>query len=85
MSKRKEIRESVSSKQLKINNNKKNNKKNLNKIINELTGTGIAIEFEKEKLVGSLMFLRNGHLKMSWSNSEDPPFMLPNKKFILEM
>lgn len=46
---------------------------------------GKAIDVEKDKLVGSLMFLRNGHLTMSWSKFDNPPFTFPNKKSILEM
>ena len=50
-----------------------------------LTGIGKAIDDVNEKLVGSLMFLRNGHLKMSMSEFEDSLFEFPKKKSILEM
>lgn len=49
----------------------------------QLTGIGKAIGVEKEKLVGSLMFRKKGHLTMPWSNGEDSSFKSLKKNSIL--
>lgn len=49
-----------------------------------LTGMEKGMAVEKEKLVGSLMFRKNGHLTMSWLRAEDSPFKFPMINSILE-
>lgn len=50
----------------------------------QLTGMGKAIAVEKEKLVGSLMFRKNGQRSTSVLKSEDLLTVFPNINSILE-
>lgn len=49
-----------------------------------LTGMGTAMALEKDKLVGSLMFRKNGHLAMSSLKGEQSPFKFPKTKSIIQ-